>query len=97
MNQCETINSPSAAGSGHFLEFLEAQEEEIECLHMEQRGKENMASPKRDDGEMPIPARELKRTTRQVFSSATLSSEIRSLSLTGIPDLHNNVTFSPGG
>jgi hypothetical protein len=56
-----------------------------------------MASPKRDDGETPIPAREskgtreLKRTTsrqvRQVFSSATLSYGYL-LSLTGF---HNYV------
>jgi hypothetical protein len=69
-----------------------------ESLHTEQRGKENMASPKRDDGKIPTQQenqRELKRT-RQVSHQRRSAAEIRSLSLTGIPDLRNNVEVVGG-
>jgi hypothetical protein len=72
-----------------------------ESSHTEQRGKENMASPKCDDGEMPIPARESKgieenNETGFLISDAQLQRFARS---------HSPVswtftiawTFSPGG
>ena len=52
-------NSPSAGrGVAHFHWMSRGPERK--SLHTEQRGKENMASQKCDDGEMPIPARESK-------------------------------------
>jgi hypothetical protein len=72
-----------------------------ELLHTEQRGKENMASPKRDDGEMPIPARESKgieqnNETGFLINNTQLRRFTHSHSLVS-QTFTITWTFSPGG